>query len=347
MSSDSARRRREVQSRIRRLVRLIGLLQSGPPQNASSLARLCGVSRRTIFRDLDVLRQAGVPMLFDDEQGKYDIPQPYYLPPTNFTADEALAVIVLCLEAAATDGLPFCAPAQSAALKLEGALPAPLRRHVRDSALAVQVRRQPVNPLPRHVSIYRRLLAAAARHEVLRMEYDSFTEGAAITTRFSPYRLLFSRHSWYVIGRSSLHRQVRTFNVGRVLSLAPTGESFHLPRTFSIDRYLGNAWHLIPEPGPDHQVHVRFEPLVARNVAEVIWHRTQRAVLRDDGRLDFHVTVSGLHEISWWILGYGDQAQVVAPEPLRQLVARRAWQLARQYSPPGDPQPTTASDAES
>ena len=39
-----------------------------------------------------------------------------------------------------------------------------------------------------------------------------------------------------------------------------------MPRGFSIERYLRNAWHLIPEPGADQEVVVRFQPLVARNV---------------------------------------------------------------------------------
>ena len=69
--------------------------------------------------------------------------------------------------------------------------------------------------------------------------------------------------------------------------------------------------------------------MVADNVAEVAWHKTQRAVRNDDGTLDFHVTVSGLQEISWWILGYGDQAEVLQPVELRQLVAARALRMAQ------------------
>ena len=90
---------------------------------------------------------------------------------------------------------------------------------------------------------------------------------------------------------------------------------FEIPRGFSLERYLGNAWHLIPEPGPDHDVLIRFSPMVARNVAEVAWHKTQQLTWNDDRSLDFQVRVSGLNEISWWILGYGDQAEVRKPAP--------------------------------
>jgi proteasome accessory factor B len=77
---------------------------------------------------------------------------------------------------------------------------------------------------------------------------------------------------------------------------------------------------------------IRFEKTVARNVAEVRWHRTQRSKFLDDGRLEYCVTVSGLHEISWWVLGYGDQAEVLEPPELRRLVADRASRLADRYN---------------
>jgi len=94
---------------------------------------------------------------------------------------------------------------------------------------------------------------------------------------------------------------------------------------------LRNAWHMIPEPGPDQHVVIRFEKLVARNVAEVSWHKTQKLVWRKDGRLDFHVKVSGIHEIAWWILGYGDQAEVLRPIELRRLIAARAREMVKRY----------------
>ena len=77
---------------------------------------------------------------------------------------------------------------------------------------------------------------------------------------------------------------------------------------------------------------MRFSPLVAQNVAEVAWHKTQRVEERPDGSIDFHVRVSGIGEISWWILGYGDQAEVLKPARLRQLIAERAGRMMEMYN---------------
>ncbi len=318
-------------TRIHRLLKMIGLLQSGRRYNVDALSVACDVSRRTVFRDLEVLRQSGVPLSYDERKQRYGIPGTYYLPPTNFTPEEALSLIVLCHELGDSSGLPFFGPARAAAVKLESSLPARLRERLRSVADAVQIRSPPKNALLGQQPIYEQLLDAVSYRRSVRIRYKSLTEWEVIRTRLSPYRLLFSRRSWYVIGRSSLHRSTRTFNVGRVLELEPLDDYFTIPRGFSIERYLRNAWHLIPERGRDHEVLIRFAKMVAQNVAEVAWHKTQQLKFNDDGTLDYRVTVSGLGEISWWILGYGDQAEVLQPPELRQLVAGRAGRTAAQY----------------
>ena len=196
---------------------------------------------------------------------------------------------------------------------------------------SVQIEMPPTNPLDGQQPIYEQLLEAIAERRSVRIRYAAPRPRAKSAPGSNPYRLLFSRRSWYVIGRSSLHRSVRTFNVGRILDLEPLDDPFEVPRGFSVERYLRNAWHLIPEPGPDQEVVVRFGQRVAQNVAEVAWHKTQRVEFRHDGSLDFHVTVSGLNEISWWILGYGDQAEVIRPPELRRIVAGHAVRMAQRY----------------
>ena len=55
-------------ARIHRLLNLISLLQAGRGYHVEGLAQECGVSRRTIFRDLDLLRKSGVPLHYDEDQ---------------------------------------------------------------------------------------------------------------------------------------------------------------------------------------------------------------------------------------------------------------------------------------
>jgi predicted DNA-binding transcriptional regulator YafY len=321
-----------VLSRIRRIVKLLGLLQGGQEYNANALADACGVCRRTIFRDLDALRAAEVPLVYDDRRQSYRIPGHYFLPPTNFTADEAMALLVISHQLGQR-GLPFYSAARSAASKLENSLPERLLNYLRKVTGAVRIKFDATNPLHGKEEVYQQLLAAAAERRSVRIQYAGLHENQVVQTKVHPYRLLFNQHSWYVIGRSSVHRDVRTFNIGRIRQLEQLEDVFDIPPRFSLDRYLRNAWRLIPEEGPDKEVVVRFGARVAHNVAEVVWHKTQRQEWLGDGRLEVRVTVSGLQEISWWILGYGDQAEVIEPIELRNIIAERARSMVAIYSP--------------
>ena len=312
------------------MLRQLGMLQSRRGHNVDSLSVACGVSRRTIFRDLDALREAGIPLVFDEQRQKYSIPSTYFLPPTNFTPEEALAVIVLCHEMGDQDQLPCYGAAQAAALKLESALPSRLRDQLRDLIGAIEINLAPVSELSGQTPFYNALVHAAAEKKSVRIKYGSLTEWEMITTKLSPYRVLFSHRSWYVIGRSSLHRSTRTFNLSRIKELELLDDGYKIPRGFSVSRYLRNAWHLIPS-GPDRKVVIRFEKMVAQNVNEVNWHKTQKTKWNDDGSLEFRVTVSGLSEISWWIMGYGDQAKVLAPRELRNMIVQRAERTVERY----------------
>ena len=307
------------------------MLQSGRGYNALQLATECQISKRTIFRDLELLREARVPLVYDEVREQYRIAPDVLLPPTSFAPDEALSLLLLSQDLGKQEALPFLEPARRAALKVESSLPGTLRDYLRDVGSRIGIRPEPHCELTEKAGFYQLLVDAIASRHCLRMSYDSFSEEGPVQTKLSPYHLLFSRRSWYVIGRSANHRAVRTFNLNRIQTLAQLDEKFTPPRRFTIERFLRNAWSLIAEKGPDYEVVIRFEKKVARNVAEVMWHKTQRIEFQPDGSCIFRVTVSGLREIVWWIMGYSDQALVLEPPLLRDEIARMARRLAERY----------------
>lgn len=322
-------------SRIRRLLQLIELLQAGRTYNTRELAELSGISRRQVFRDLKALQDSGIPLRFDAQRQGYWLTGSAYLPPTDFTLDETLSLLILSHNLGRAEaGVPFQSAAHSAAAKLFSNLPGRLRGYVGELAAAVDVRLDSHHPHRADQTAYEQLLRSIRTRMRVRIVYDSLFEQAELRTLLSPYRLFFRRRAWYVVGRSSVHRAVRTFHLGRIRALEPTSDSFRIPARFSVDRYLGNAWHLVRGPERGVRVVIRFRPKVAHNVAEVTWHKSQQLVWNSDGTLDFTVTVDGLSEISWWILGYGDQAEVLEPAELRAAIAGHAMRLAQMYDCP-------------
>lgn len=295
------------------------------------MAKACGVTRRTIFRDLRTLRDADLPLEFDAKSERYYAAKSWRLPPSKLSSDELLAVVCLATEFGRNRSLPFYDAAYTAAVKLERQLPKPLRRGFQRKAQAIKIRPSQRSYLGRTSSVYRQLVAAVEQRRAVHIIYGCLTAWETIETKVCPYQLLFSRHSWYVLGHSSLHDEIRTFNLARLRSIELLAEKYAIPRSFNLDRHFRGAWCLIPGNGPKSEVVVHFKQLVAQNVAEVEWHKTQVTKFRPDGSLDFYATVSGLDEISWWILGYGDQAEVIKPAKLRRIVGQRAKRMCAIY----------------
>jgi predicted DNA-binding transcriptional regulator YafY len=320
--------------RLHRLLQLMQLLQSGYVLNADALAHRLNIVRRTVFRDLRTLNEVGLTVIFDEARDGYYLPSPWKLPIEPLSLPEAVSLLLICQEIGRADGgMPFHSAAQSAALKISQALPPTLQEFAQESIRGMTIRLDPMNPLAGSMEHYETLLEAWIQRRQVRLEYDSASEQRRIATLFCPYRLVFSRRSWYAVGKSSVDRgAVRVYNIGRVVSVTMLDGIYKIPVRFNLERFLGDAWHLIREPNERHTVVVRFQTMVARNVDEVRWHRTQQTKWLTDGRLEFTVTVDGLNEIQWWILGYGDQAEVVQPPQLRAMIKKRVERLQKLYA---------------
>lgn len=272
-----------------------------------------------------------MPVEYDSTDEKYRIAQDYFLQPTNLTLQEALAVVLLAGRTGEANRDPVISAATTAAMKIEAGLPAPMQDELREVAETVDYQPPPTNPLVEKGQVYQTLLQASRSRRVVEIEYDCLTEFRKYDAELHPYQLLFRERSWYVIGFSVRHDEVRTFNLGRIRTIKLLDKPFERPASFSLKKHLRNAWRLIADEGPDSRVHLHFSAVVARNVSEVLWHPTQQAEFRDDGSLDYYVEVSGLREIIWWILGYGDQVEVLEPAKLRTMVARRLKTAADRY----------------
>lgn len=105
-------------SRISRIVQLLTALQSGQSYSAEALAEQVGISRRTVFRDLQELGAIGVPYYFDVQTGGYRIDLEYFLAPVDLNLQEALSLLLLVHEGRNHLALPFKNSALLAGLKL-------------------------------------------------------------------------------------------------------------------------------------------------------------------------------------------------------------------------------------
>lgn len=304
--------------RVHRLLRLIALLQSRRARTAAELMAELGVSRRTLFRDLNILQMAGVPYMHAPGEG-YRLARADFLPPVSLTVPETLGLMLLAKQAAAHRNRPLIGPALSAIYKLLSSIPEPVRAACAETIEGVSIDPGAQIAGDTEARHYATLHRCVDEGRACLLRYHSPIEAEAMETLLHPYALHFAARAWYVLGWTAAHREVRVFKLARITALEPTDQLFEKPAGFTASAKLGNAWLLIPE-GREYRVVLEFTPKVATNVSEVRWHRTQEHEILTDGRCRMTFTVDGIGEIAWWVCGYADQVEVIEPPELRERV---------------------------
>jgi predicted DNA-binding transcriptional regulator YafY len=318
-------------NKINRVIQILTTLQSGRSYAVGDLSKMFGTSRRTIFRDLKELQAIGVPYHYDAKSGGYTIGPDFFLPPIDLSLQEALSLLLLIHKTPNQIQLPFKKSALLAALKIENNLPAKIRQSCNTALQSVTAKAAAQALVHRQGGLdktFAQLQRAIINKRKVNICYHSLYENKIIDIELCPYHLFYNSRAWYVLGHSSMHKSVRAFKLNRIKELKITEKCFLGGEDFDLDEYLGRAWSMIPE-GRIYNIKLRFLPKVANNATEVQWHSTQKVTHHNDGSATMEFRVNGLGEISWWILGYGDQVQVLAPKALRKRVVEMAKNMIK------------------
>lgn len=318
-----------------RLLTLLSLLQARRDWPGQTLAERLRVSRRTVRRDVDRLRDLGYPVrATKGPDGGYRLDAGADLPPLLFDDDQAVAVAV-ALQTATTTVTGIEEAALRALATIRQVMPARLRTRVNALQVTAVARAgaRPTVDVEQLVGVG----AAVRAHEMLRFDYatrDAGTDAAsAPPRRVEPHHLVTWGGRWYLIAWDLDRTDWRTFRVDRMRPWTPSGPRF-APR---------------PLPAPDVASYIaeRFEQVVtlpcrgeailhapAADVAR--WARGE-AVVQELGPDRCRIVAS-----SWsWVglaawLGFFDvDIEIVGPAELRAAATTLAARYGRPEDRPG------------
>jgi predicted DNA-binding transcriptional regulator YafY len=311
-------------NRTDRLLALILELQRRGTATALGLARRFETSKRTIYRDMQALLEAGVPVISVPGQG-YSLSDDYFLPPLRFTVEEAtLALLGLDVMAQSFDA-GYARAAESAGQKIEAVLPDRQRPDVGYLRANLRfVASRSAGKSQAQVWL-RQIRSAIVSRNTLQFKYDGrFKSGdrTLARRRVDPYSLAHVDGTWYVLGHDRDRGALRNFRLERISDLTITARVFQRPARVRF----GDA-SLEERP---LEVRVRVAPEAARWVVESPSY-FQVAERETAAGLELTLRVRHLDEIFNWVLSWGTALQVLAPAALRDRVRAEARALADQY----------------
>ncbi|MCH0562208.1 MULTISPECIES: YafY family protein [unclassified Streptomyces] len=208
-----------------RLLQLLSLLQTPREWPGGELADRLGVSRRTVRRDIDRLRELGYPVqATKGADGGYRLVAGKAMPPLVLDDEEAVAIAV-GLRAGAGHAVAGVDEASVRALaKLEQVLPSRLRHRVSTLQAATTPLTSGDGPsiAPETLTV---MASAVAGRERLRFAYRA-RDGAESRRVCEPYRLVSAGKRWYLVAYDLDRADWRTFRVDRVSEPFATGVRF-------------------------------------------------------------------------------------------------------------------------
>jgi predicted DNA-binding transcriptional regulator YafY len=317
---------------LERMLRIHQAIQTGTRPNATALAVELEVSTKSIYRDIEFMRdRLGLPVEFDTKRNGYFYTEEVGgFPTLQITEGELFALLVAEKALQQYRGTHFEKPLVSAFRKMAASLPDTVSLNLADWEQTISFRTS-AEPIL-NLEIFDRLAKATARHRQLLLNYRKPGKKDTEPRVVDPYHLANINGEWFLFAHCHLRNDIRTFVPARILEATETGKTFHRPRKFSLEKRLRDSFGVMSGQG-EFEVVVRFSEWVADYIREKRWHPSQQAVELPDGVVEVRFRLSSLAEVQRWILSWGGHAIVCGPPQLVDSVRRAARAIL------GDPSP--------
>lgn len=318
--------------RASRLLTIQMLLQTRGRMSAQALAEVLEVSVRTLYRDVDQLTAAGVPIYAEQgRNGGFQLMEGWKTTLTGFTASESQAVFMSGLAGPAAE-LGLGQQVVDAQLKLMSALPA----YQRDDAQRVQARFH-LDPADWYreadrVPYLSTVAAAVWQDRQLRLRYDSWK--AEVQRTVQPLGLVLKAGVWYLVATSE--GKPRTYRISNILDAEMLDKTSTRPKRFDLSAYWAESIQRFEAELYQGHAVVQVTPLGVKQlrqlssaVAKAV--ATQASTAAPDRTVRLKIPIETLENASYQLLRMAPNVVVLSPAALRTCILRRLQAIQACY----------------
>jgi predicted DNA-binding transcriptional regulator YafY len=319
--------------RADRLLSLMMLLQTRRQMTAEELANELEVSKRTIYRDIDALSVAGVPVYANGGPGGgYALLDSYRTTLTGLNEGEIQALFMLTIPSPISD-LGVSQQLKAAVLKLTSTLASDPHQHVDylrqrlhlDAASWFQID----EPVP-HLKVVQeavwqdRQLVLSYRHR----------NGTVSERTVSPYGLVAKASIWYLVAATD--HGMRVYRVSRIEAVQMSQTHFARPQDFDLAKFWTGWVTSYKASLPKYPVILRIRPdlipVLPYILGEGVRSLVEQTQPDSEGWRVVNYTFERIEEAQAYVLGMGASVDVIAPEELRVSVMKLATDVVAHYS---------------
>ncbi|WP_035844975.1 helix-turn-helix transcriptional regulator [Kitasatospora azatica] len=312
-----------------RLLSILLLLQTRGQVPATELAERLEVSVRTIYRDVDALSAAGIPVWAErGRHGGINLLPGYRTDVTGLTGDEARALFVLSTQAS-HEALGLGDALASALRKVMAALPAPHRPAAERTSERILIDPARWMQQPVGASALGELQQAVFTDRRVLLTYRHSGAAEANEYTVDPYGLVSKAGVWYLA--ADLDAAPRLFRVDRVRAAA-IGEDPVLRRA---GQTLASVWAVLREQVERVPDDVLLRARVRRSRLDMLLRihgpRVSEPPAPGDGEWAELTLAFPVVAAARALLSFGADLEILAPSEARAELARAATEVAEVY----------------
>ncbi|BCG59437.1 helix-turn-helix transcriptional regulator [Paenibacillus sp. URB8-2] len=317
--------------RLHRLVAILLLLESRGKLKAKELAEALETSVRSIYRDVDTLAEAGIPIVSaSGPSGGLSLMEGYTVNLKSLHNDEVVHLYLTGLGIYSGAGTESGHKLQNALLKLEKTLPDAYKPDLHKAKSRFYFDDTPWWSERPAVPCLEKIRSALWKSHKLTIHYRK-PGGETSVRNVYPYGLVVKQEEWYLAAYCEEAEEVRIFKCERIVETMQAEEAYEIPADFSLESYWkerNESFKLSRREDEQYPVVLKVkEPGVNLRDKLDILHEAL-----DKDTILLTVNMYGYEAACRDVLGLVGYAEVIAPEELRTFVRRTLSELQEWYA---------------
>lgn len=311
-------------NRIDRLTAMIIYLEGRPRVTVEEMSERYDISKRTVYRDLRALQEAGVPI--GSEQGAgYFIVKGYHLPPVMFDKEEAAALLAGERLMQKWGETKLSESYLSALDKIRAVLRSREKEYL--DTLDRHIKAFPY-PDEKHMKTDRRIFVflqdAIVNREVVAMEYYSPYKNQYTQRDVEPLGLLLRGNHWYLAGWCRLRTDYRMFRINRIKDFKKTTRQLAEPPEHTLKEFSEQS---LRDEQDLHEIVVQFDQEMIRYMGDQKYHHGWISEEEVDGGIKMTFLAASMEYFARWLLIWGNGVTIRQPERLKERVKELSEEL--------------------
>ncbi|MEA2015644.1 MAG: WYL domain-containing protein, partial [Actinomycetota bacterium] len=220
-------------SNIWRLLKILLMVCRYNSIKADRIADELGISTRQVYRDINCLKNAGIP-IYSDRKG-YSVTSTFFMPKISLNLEETITLILFINSIHTQKGTPYFQTLNTTCGKIINLLPGDLKNKILESNYSVLVDfgLETKIDYKKVEDIFDCINNAQMEKKSIRIKYYSIERKKEKKRTVNPYALKFRFGVWYLIGYCNLRKGIRTFRIDRIREIEKLDINFSIPDDFS------------------------------------------------------------------------------------------------------------------